>query len=141
MANTSSNTTKAATRPALPLVWAGPILRRASAERLVLWLALSAPLTLRIRLQAADHYHHDVLLPAGSHQHHHSRAGEHLHYALVDLDLTEAPLPKDCWISYEISIRQEDGAWLTHSAWAPDCCYKGFPRNSLRRQARWMKLK
>jgi hypothetical protein len=49
----------------LPLVFAGPILRRTSPERLVLWLAVREPARVRIGIDAGKVSARDVVLTPG----------------------------------------------------------------------------
>ena len=50
----------------LPLVWAGPLLRRLSPQRLVLWLALSQPARLRLDLDCDGEPGRSHLLEPGT---------------------------------------------------------------------------
>ena len=109
----------------LPLVLAGPLLRRLMPTRLTLWLAVREP--VRVRLE---------LLPDGQRPQVHAlepgvpacrllSAGSRLHYLLIDLALDEA-LPTDRWIGYRLALEPPAGGgrgWRELAEWAPDLCY------------------
>lgn len=109
------------------LVLAGPILRRVEARRVVLWLASTCALRVRLTLQPVGG-EAIVLQPApGSAQVRSLRAGAHLHYLLLDLAL-DTELPAGRWIGYDLHLAPaEDAAapWQDWHAWAPDLCYPG----------------
>lgn len=74
------------------LVLAGPILRRVEARRVVLWLASTRPLRARIVLHPDGS---SEIRPVDTTERTHCRslrAGEHLHYLLLDFALA-AELP------------------------------------------------
>ena len=101
----------------LPLVLAGPILRRVTPERVTLWLATSAAVDVRVRLDRGDGMHTlDVDARV-------LRAGERLHYVLIDLQVGE-PLPQDRWIGYDVELRTDD-EW--ESVTAPDLTFGDGP--------------
>jgi len=111
----------------LPLVLAGPILRRLTAERLTLWLALSASVRVRLELTCGEASPRILALEPGSAGCRLVTAGARLYYLLIDLRLAE-PLPIDRWIGYEIALQPLAGAdepWQDWSDWAPDLCYPG----------------
>jgi len=123
---TRANTTDAP----LPLVLAGPILRRLMPDRLAIWLAVSAPANARLTLDANDGVSRCHVVSAGEAGCCHLTAGQRLHYLLIDLTL-DTPLPTERWIGYTLSLqdaRQPDAPWLDWRDWAPDLCYPG--RNS-----------
>lgn len=109
----------------VPHAWAGPILRRVEPARFVLWLALSECYPIQLSLRTDDGYRHAVDLSPGNAQYRATKAGERLHYALLDVALTDNPLPHDRWVHYDIALKQPDGAWLALHDWASDCCYDG----------------
>ncbi|MFV0278743.1 MAG: hypothetical protein ACK5HY_16385, partial [Parahaliea sp.] len=122
------------TGPTLPLVYAGPILRRVERSRLCLWLATRERLAVRLQLRSGD---------AGAEQASLSRliapdnpeaqwleAGERLYFLLLDVAFDE-PLPADTWIDYRLSLAPEGtpvgdkGAWLAVERLAGGLCYEG----------------
>lgn len=110
----------------LPLVLAGPILRRLEARRIVLWLATSQLARMRITLDAGRGRQEHLLEP-GSPSCRHFKAGERLHYLLADLQLDEE-LPTRQWISWSPALQEleaRDAAWQEWREWAPDLCYPG----------------
>ncbi len=107
----------------LPLVWAGPILRRMQPSRLTFWLAVSSPVEAKLILlpdqQAPIHIEPDSLQQSTRCL----KAGKHLYFLLIDLPLTE-PLPQDCWIGYDFRLKKQgESEWLDWQSWAPDLCY------------------
>src|SRR5690606_14132688 len=79
---------------ALPLVLAGPLLRRMQARRVAWWLACTQACELRLTLRPAD----------GPEQIHAPqvqtlRAGERLFFLLVELTLDQ-DLPTNTWTGY-----------------------------------------
>ncbi|MGO4997955.1 alkaline phosphatase D family protein [Oceanisphaera sp. W20_SRM_FM3] len=99
-------------------ILAGPILRRASAERLVFWLASRTSLQFRLRFPlhgplAADNQMHQEQL----------QVGDHCFIQLLDIQLAEA-LPNDTLIDYDLQWRQTDqDPWCSIADWAPELCY------------------
>ena len=127
----------------LPLVLAGPLLRRVEARRLVLWLATSQVARLRLELRSGEDWSLSHALEPGSPACRHLAAGRRLHYLLVDVRLT-ASLPVGRWIDYRLALAPlatvdnqahrglqaviadygwED--WQDFSRWATDLCYPG----------------
>ncbi len=102
------------------LVLAGPILRRVEARRVVLWLATSRPLRARIVLHPDGS---SEIRPVDTTERTHCRslrAGEHLHYLLLDFAL-EANLPASRWIGYALELApaaDEAAPWLGWQDWA-----------------------
>lgn len=107
----------------LPQVLAGPLLRRMEAQRLVLWLVGSRPLSLTLQLS-----HGDAAEPQRLTLHGDScqviQIGEQAFIHLIDLKL-EAPLPCDVQIDYDLLIEQPDQAALGIADWAPHLLYDG----------------
>ena len=112
----------------LPLVLAGPLLRRIEARRLVLWLATSQVARLRLELNLGEAGTAIHELEPGTPACRHLAAGRHLHYLLVDVPLA-TPLPVGRWIGYRLALAPLDPlappAWQDLSQWAPDLCYPG----------------
>jgi hypothetical protein len=110
----------------LPLVLAGPILRRLEARRIVLWLATREVARLRITLDCGNGPTEYRLEP-GTPACRHLKAGERLHYLLVDLKLDD-DLPTGQWIAWSpaLQVVEADNAdWMSWQEWAPDLCYPG----------------
>ena len=111
----------------LPLVLAGPILRRVEAQRLVLWLATRCAARVRISVASGEGPPTvTTLAPGGAHCRH-VRAGERLHYLLIDLPL-DAPLAVGEWTGYSLALAPLDASpeqWIDWPQWAPDLCYPG----------------
>lgn len=110
----------------LPLVLAGPILRRVEARRIVLWLATREVARVRITLDTGNGPVEHVCEP-GTPACLHLKAGESLHYLMVDLPLDE-DLPENQWIAWNPALQVDDVAdapWLDWRDWAPDLCYPG----------------
>ena len=76
MSATAVTRTPAADAP-LPLVLAGPILRRLMPDRLAIWLALSAPVNARLSLDADDGVSRCHVLSPGDAGCRHLAAGTH----------------------------------------------------------------
>ncbi|SDX62842.1 PhoD-like phosphatase [Pseudomonas syringae] len=108
----------------LPAVLAGPLLRRQEADRLVLWLVGSRPLTLTLRLRqaaadnATDGFVDYVL---ANPQCQVIAVGRHAFIHLIDLQL-DADLPRDSWIDYDLLVDGEPGGI---AEWAPHLLYDG----------------
>jgi hypothetical protein len=112
----------------LPLVFAGPMLRRVTRERLALWLAVREPCRLRWTLGLVARPLHTLTLEPGGPGCRLLHAGERLHYLLVDVAL-DAPLPTDEWIPYTIALQPVGGRgdnWHDWRDWAPDLCYENM---------------
>ena len=111
----------------VPLVLAGPLLRRCSPDRLVLWLAVREPVRVRIRLDCGDGDTRDHVLAPGEPACRLLSAGARLHYLLLDLALSP-PLPCDRWTDYTLSLQplaDPAGPWSGRTDWAPDRNYPG----------------
>ena len=111
----------------LPFVLAGPILRRLTPDRLTIWLALRAPARVRLQFDAGDGIARIHDLSPGDAGCIHLKAGESLHYQLIDLSLDLA-LPTERWIGYTLELQDatlQDAPWLGWQDWAPDLCYPG----------------
>lgn len=112
----------------LPLLLAGPVLRRVEAQRLVLWLATRAPVVLRLRLG-------ERVLPLP--QTRTLAAGGRLFHHLIEADLPE-PLTPGIWTPYtlEVADAQAPGGWRDLLADVPGLCYPGHDRPGLRWEPR-----
>ena len=106
----------------LPDVIAGPLLRRSSSERLVLWLVGSRELPLELILIPADESEERRLLldesccrclPVGR------QAVVHL----IDVTLV-TPLPQDVRIDYDLVIRDAPAKARSITEWAPHLGYE-----------------
>ncbi|MFB9848337.1 alkaline phosphatase D family protein [Oceanisphaera arctica] len=98
---------------------AGPILRRASCERLVFWLASRRPVQFRL------------LLPDGAPQEltgerqQQLQVGDRCFIQLLDVEL-ETPLPADTLVAYDLQWRtSEQDEWHGMADWASELCYPG----------------
>ena len=111
----------------LPLVLAGPILRRAEARRLVFWLATTAPVRVRITLDTGGTAPQVFEPEPGSPACQTVSAGDRLHILLVDLELPQ-DLPAHQWTGYELDLQPlapPASPWQGWRDWAPDLCYPG----------------
>ncbi|WP_302174019.1 alkaline phosphatase D family protein [uncultured Hydrogenophaga sp.] len=110
--------------PELPLLLAGPVLRRVEASRMVLWLATSAPVRLRLRLDGRV-----VALPECPSL----QAGGRLFHHLIDAELPE-PLVPGAWTPYTLEVADADapGGWRDLLATEPGLCHAGQTRPGFR---------
>ncbi|MBC3957766.1 alkaline phosphatase D family protein [Pseudomonas triticifolii] len=112
-----------ATQPAsLPVVLAGPVLRRQEANRLVLWLVGSRPLPLTLRLRVVGHA--DAAFadyPLDDQQCQVIAIGQRAFIHLIDVHL-DRELPRDCLIDYDLRIDDEQTGIAD---WAPHLLYSG----------------
>ena len=117
----------------LPAIIAGPIPRRVTPNRIVLWLALSAPLDLRLELYRAGDSApllSQALPNATAAQ---VRIGKHAFVRLIDLQPAE-PLPADELLEYDLRVTAADGppgAGEGLTELLPDLCYPGHTRPTL----------
>lgn len=112
---------------AIPLVLAGPLLRRAQPHRLVLWLALREPVRVRLDLSLGDDAGPMFELAPGEPGCRLLSASAGLHYLLIDLRL-DPVLPRDRWIGYRLAVRplqDTQGMWQEVPDWAPELAYPG----------------
>ena len=99
----------------LPLVLAGPLLRRLEATRVVFWLVTSRPLTPELHLHGPEPLvltldeRHCQIVPVGRHAFVH----------LIDVQL-DTPLPCDTRIDYDLLL---EGRGMAQ--WAPHLLYEG----------------
>ena len=110
----------------LPLVWAGPLLRRLDFDRIVWWIAVSTPCDVRVELSQADGDAEKI--SAITPEVNHLQAGENLHYLLIQAPL-DRKLPADAWVGYRLELKHEGQTdWIDHREYAPDICYPGKDR-------------
>ncbi|HWV08309.1 MAG TPA: alkaline phosphatase family protein [Pseudomonas sp.] len=109
----------------LPLVLAGPLLRRMQPERVVLWLVGSRQLDLTLRLGADGDTARDHHLDEQQCQV--VQVGERAFLHLIDLTL-DTPLPCDVRIDYDLLIASDDASPLGIADWAPHLLYDGAER-------------
>jgi len=107
----------------LPLVLAGPLLRRMETQRLVLWLVARQPLTLSLQLSHAD-AREPLRYPLQGDSCQVIQMGEQAFIHLLDLKL-DAALPCDVQIDYDLLIEQPEQAELGLADWAPHLLYDG----------------
>lgn len=112
------------TAASLPLVLAGPMLRRLEAGRLVLWLVASEPLSLRLTLQPEGEA--PVSLAVKGEACRQLRVGTSAWLHLIDLQLT-TPLPVDRLIEYDLLINHQ-GTEQRIAEWAPHLIHEGLER-------------
>lgn len=116
----------------LPLVLAGPVLRHATADTLVIWLAGSADLAIRLRLTVpnqADAFFDRLLEPGERHS---ICLGKSAFIHLIHVSL-DTPLPTDTRIGYDLGVIPGDSApyqnmaasWSWTADWAPHLCLPG----------------
>ncbi|PMZ92777.1 MULTISPECIES: alkaline phosphatase D family protein [unclassified Pseudomonas] len=101
----------------LPLVLAGPILRRLEPQRLAIWLVGSQPLQAEFLLDQAGigATVHCEMIPVGTHAFIH----------LLDIHF-EQPLPSDVALEYDLRLANGQGI----ADWAPHLLYPGASRPS-----------
>ena len=87
----------------LPLVLAGPMLRRVEKQRVVLWLATSAAVRARIELELGGAQLLRLEPAPGTPACRVLTAGKRLHYLLLDLHL-DTELPAGRWIGSRLSL-------------------------------------
>lgn len=109
----------------LPPVLAGPLLRHVATDRLVFWLVVSEPFTIRLRLTAEGQPEPltDRVLSGTELQV--LRLGEHAFLYLIEV-LPELPLPEDRRIGYDLGLSRGGSAspsWIAD--WAPHLCLEG----------------
>lgn len=135
----------------LPDILAGPILRRAMPQRLVMWLVASRPLDLQLTLCTDDLSQQHDLESATTRL----AVGRHAHLHLIDLPLDDA-LPRDVRIAYDLAYRAnaEGGVnaegevstegkgtgWRSMRDWGEALCYDGEPLPTLVLRSRYDNL-
>ncbi|TIH10555.1 alkaline phosphatase family protein [Pseudomonas leptonychotis] len=107
----------------LPLVLAGPLLRRMQPQCLVLWLVGSRPLTLSLQL-AHGEAEEPQRYPLQGDSCQVIQVGEQAFIHLIELAL-DTPLPCDVQIDYDLLIDQPGQAPQGIAEWAPHLLYDG----------------
>lgn len=113
---------------ALPLVLAGPLLRRAEPGRLVFWLATSCPTTIELILASEGEAERRVRLAEGTHSA--IRIGTHAWLHLLDVAL-DPPLPCARLVDYDLRLAADGREPAGIAEWAPHLLYPGRQRASL----------
>lgn len=117
----------------IPLVLAGPLLRRLEAGRLVLWLVAREPLSLRLVLQPEGDGPFSMAIEGDVCRRLQIGTSAWLH--LIDVQFDEQ-LPVDRLIEYDLLI-QRDGVELGITDWAPHLLHDGFARPAFVVRARY----
>ncbi|MCE8032826.1 MAG: alkaline phosphatase family protein [Halomonas sp.] len=101
--------------PPLPDVLAGPLLRRLTPERLVMWLVASRPLELALMLHPEGQPPRRLTL--SDERLKRIAVGEHAWLHLIDVTLA-TPLPTGILIAYDLKVRDDTGE-RGIAEWAP----------------------
>jgi hypothetical protein len=112
------------TAASLPLVLAGPMLRRLDAGRLVLWLVARESLSLRLMLQPEGEASRSLALEGEACRR--LRIGTSAWLHLIDVHL-DTPLPVDRLIEYDLLISGQ-GVEQGIAQWAPHLIHEGCDR-------------
>ncbi|CAA6827960.1 MAG: FIG01057682: hypothetical protein [uncultured Thiotrichaceae bacterium] len=109
----------------LPDILAGPIVRYATADELIIWLVTSAKIDLQLQF-----FHDDACVAEADFAAGHPecvQVGKHAFIQRLHLK-PEIPLPKDQWLNYDIGLNTDAGTlrWLADTA--PHLSYKGQQR-------------
>lgn len=111
----------------IPLVLAGPMLRKCTTSKIVLWIALRDIVNIRIEVSVPGLNSITDILEPKDFRCTWVSAGASLHYVLIQFPF-DAPLPQDAWIGYDLQF-QLPGApgaeWIEQSRWAENLCYPG----------------
>ncbi|WP_295541462.1 alkaline phosphatase D family protein [uncultured Thiohalocapsa sp.] len=118
-----------AAAPPLPPIIAGPIPRRIGPDRIVLWLALSAPLDLRLCIYRAGDGAPLLAADSPAATATQVRVGTHAFVRLIDLQ-PPAPLPVDELLEYDLRVTTAHGEQGLADL-LPDLCYPGHARPTL----------
>ncbi|MYL24951.1 alkaline phosphatase family protein [Halomonas alkaliantarctica] len=108
----------------LPDILVGPLLRRVTSGRWVMWLVASRRLSLTLALTPSEGETQRYLLTAQSDAAQCLPLGKHAYLYLIDLPLSQ-PLPVDTPIAYDVLLTQEEGVEKGMAEWAPWLCYDG----------------
>ena len=106
----------------LPDVLVGPLLRRLSPSRLILWLVATRPLTMQLVLNPEQEEQQTHAL---DNAHQRVAIGRHAYIHCIDLSLPTA-LPTDTRIAYDLQVQSTDGAWQPLPEWAPWLCHDDY---------------
>lgn len=99
---------------ALPLILAGPLLRRLETNRIALWLVTTQDIQVRLRFgRTVCHPNVRTI-----------KASPKLFYHLID-GILKKPFPQDEWIKYKIELRHDDTNWENITELDPDLLYPG----------------
>lgn len=112
------------TTAALPLVLAGPIIRRVTCDRITLWLATSEQVDMSLCLLPKDQHEVQLQTEQMAQGTQVITAGEHLHFYLIDLKLT-ASLPEQVWIEYDLKLSSASTGSRHWQDWASSLVYPG----------------
>lgn len=104
----------------MPDVLVGPLLRRISPRRWVMWLVTCRPLDLILTLAPRGGKSRRISLTDQPRL----AIGRHAFLYLVDVALDE-PLPRDTLIDYDVGICHGDGSQSGIAQWAPWLCHAG----------------
>ncbi|MEZ5581837.1 MAG: alkaline phosphatase family protein [Candidatus Competibacteraceae bacterium] len=110
----------------LPLIIAGPIIRRLTTEHMVLWLVASQPLRATFELYQSDTRIGEQPV---NEQDHCVRIGERAFIHLIDYHPDQA-LPTDCRLEYDLCVATEQGEQRLKDL-LPQLLYDGETRPSL----------
>ncbi|MGL6258648.1 alkaline phosphatase family protein [Vibrio sp. WXL210] len=111
----------------LPLVLAGPILRKLTRESVTLWLVTTQDVRVKINLSSPTRKSEEYLLARNSTQHITIGYAPSLYYQLIHLNLSQ-PLEMDCLIDYRLMLRpegDETGGWQNITELMPELLYPG----------------
>ncbi|WP_375749043.1 alkaline phosphatase family protein [Vibrio sp. HN007] len=111
----------------LPLVLAGPILRRVSTDKFAFWLATTADIEIKLGLYPDSVASQSYELSSGNGDYRCLSFSPQLKYHLVNLTLSE-PLPFDSIIKYKLQIRPidcSDDGWMDIVELMPELLYPG----------------
>lgn len=111
----------------LPLVLAGPILRRCTPSRLTFWLATSVPVAGRLTLLPESDVARNITVAQWQLSCQQIQAADNLWLQLIDLPLEQA-LPQNSWIGYELDLAPAErdvieSDFISWRNWAPDLAY------------------
>ncbi|MFC4655878.1 alkaline phosphatase D family protein [Rheinheimera marina] len=115
------------TSDSLPLVLAGPILRLATPERLVFWLATSTAIDARLQLSRPADSSFQLAFSASqlAEATQQLQLAEALYLQMIDLPLLQA-LPVQQQISYDLQLKPQSAErWQNCNEWASALCYPG----------------
>lgn len=109
--------------PDLPCVLAGPLLRHAHTDRLMLWLVTTRPTRWRFRLRRHDNtlQERDLSIDEQTEL----PIGRHAFVQLLEIE-ADAAWPADCVLHYDLAFGDEDG-WHWIAEWAPHLCHDKQP--------------